>query len=575
MKSVLLWALLSLVWIDGFVAPPARAQGVDDLVFEHGRVVDGAGAPAFKADVAVRNGRIAAVGQLSEERKSKARRRIEASGLVVAPGFIDLLGQSEYNAMVDRRAASKITQGITTEITGEGASIAPLNARMVADGAATWKRYGLTPTWTNLAGYFAYFAKSPPTINLGTFVGLGGVRDLIIGQQDRRATVAELAAMEHQVARAMEEGALGVSTALQYVPDMYNSTEEIIAMARVAARYGGVYFTHQRSEEDRIDSSLDEVFRISKEAGIPANIWHLKTANRPNWGRMPKVLERLEAARSQGIDVAANQYPWPAASNGLDACLPPWIREGGRDALLKRLRDPALRARAKQDMDDAKASWENQWWGAGGAPGVLLASVLNPALKRYEGKTIEQIGKLQEKDPKDALLDLVVEDQAGSSCITFIMREDDVVAALKHRLVAFCTDSGAAAEDGIFSEEKSHPRAWASTARILGSYVRDQRLLPLEEAIRKMTSLAAARAQLRDRGLVKEGLAADLVAFDPLTVRDVATFADPLHYSVGIPYVAVNGQLVVDNNKITAARPGRILYGPGTRGHASRRNRGE
>jgi dihydroorotase/N-acyl-D-amino-acid deacylase len=485
--------------------------------------------------------------------------------LVVTPGFIDLLGQSEYNGLVDHRAASKITQGITTEVTGEGTSIAPINARMLADGADTWKRYGLKPTWTNLAGYFAYFAKSPPTINLATFVGLGGLRDLVIGQQDRRATPEELAAMERQVALAMEQGALGVSTSLQYVPDMYNSTEEIIAMAKVAAKYGGVYFTHQRSEEDRIDAALDEVFRIAKEAAIPANIWHLKTSNRHNWGRMPHVLERLEAARAQGLDVAANQYPWTAASNGLDACLPPWIREGGREALLKRLADPALRARAKHDMDDDQAAWENQWWGAGGGSGVLLSSVLKPELKQYEGKNIEEIAKLQGKDPRDAVMDLVFADRAGSSCITFVMREDDVVAGLKHRLVAFCTDSPAVAEDGIFSEEKSHPRAWASTARILGHYVRDEHTLPLEEAIRKMTSLPAARAQLKDLGLIKEGMSADLVAFDPLTVRDVATFADPLHYSVGFPYVAVNGQLVVDGGKITAARPGRILYGPGKR----------
>jgi dihydroorotase/N-acyl-D-amino-acid deacylase len=563
MKTVLLAMLLSLALLESHFVSSAPAAARDDLIFEHGHVVDGTGAPAFLADAAVRDGRITAIGSLSAERKSRARRRIDATGLVVAPGFIDLLGQSEYNALVDRRAASKITQGITTEVTGEGTSIAPLNARMLADGADTWKRYGLKPSWTNLAGYFAYFTKNPPTVNLGTFVGLGTVRDLVIGQQDRRATTTELAAMEHTVAQAMEDGALGVSTSLQYVPDMYNSTEEIVAMAKVAAHFGGVYFTHQRSEGDRIDTALDEVFRISKEAGIPANIWHLKTAYRENWGRMPHVLDRLEAARAQGLDVAANQYPWPAASNGLDACLPPWIREGGREPLLKRLADPALRARARQDMEDATASWENQWWGAGGASGVLLTAVLNPELKQYEGKTIEEIGKLQGKDPRDAVMDLVIADRANSGCITFIMREDDVVAGSKHRLVAFCTDSGASAEDGIFSEEKSHPRGWASTARILGKYVRDEHVLPLEEAVRKMTSLPAARAQLKDRGLLKEGMFADVVAFDPLTVREIATFADPLHYSVGFPYVAVNGQLVVDHGRITSARPGRILYGPG------------
>ncbi len=437
---------------------------------------------------------------------------------------------------------------------------------MLADGADTWKRYGLTPTWTNLAQYFAAFEKSPPTINLGTCVGLGGLRDFVIGKTNRPATPEEMQAMEDQVALAMEQGALGVSTALQYVPDMYFSTEEIVDLAKVAARYGGVYFTHQRSEEDRIDSSMDEVFRIAREAHIPANIWHLKTSNRHNWGKMPHVLSRLEAARAEGLDVAANQYPWPAASNGLDACLPPWIREGGREALLRRLADPALRARAKTDMDDDQASWENQWWGAGGAKGVLIASVLNPDLKNCEGKTIEEIAKAQNKDPRDVCMDIVAADHANATCITFVMREDDVVAALQHRLVAFCTDSPAMAEDGIFSEEKSHPRAWGSTARILGKYVRDEHALPVEEAIRKMTSLPAARTQLKGRGLLKEGMFADIVVFDPRTVRAASTFTDPLHYSVGFPYVAVNGQLVVDQGHITGARPGRILYGPGKPG---------
>jgi dihydroorotase/N-acyl-D-amino-acid deacylase len=558
-------SFLFLFCLNQIFVPLAQAQPADDLIFLGGRVVDGTGAPAFRADVAVRDGRIAAIGKLSSDRKDHARRRIDATNLVVAPGFIDLLGQSEYNALVDRRAASKITQGITTEVTGEGTSIAPINASMLADGADTWKRYGLTPTWTNLAGYFAYFENAPPTINLGTFVGLGGLRSLVIGGENRPATPQEIEAMQREVAFAMEQGALGVSTALQYVPDMYFSTEEIIPLAKVAASYGGVYFTHQRSEEDRIDSSLDEVFRIAREANIPANVWHLKTSNRHNWGRMPHVLERFETARAQGLDVAANQYPWPAASNGLDACLPPWIREGGRDALLKRLADPALRARAKKDMDDANATWENQWWGAGGAPGVLVAAALNPSLKNCEGKTIEEISKAQNKDPRDVVMDIVADDHANATCITFVMREDDIVAALKNRLVAFCTDSPAMAEDGIFSQEKSHPRAWGSTARILGKYVRDDHTLSLEEAVRKMTSFPAARAQLKARGLLKEGMFADIVAFDPATVRSASTFADPLHYAVGIPYVAVNGQLVVDNGKITDARPGRILYGPGKR----------
>ena len=370
-------------------AAPTSAPPPDDLVFEGGRVADGTGAPLFRADVAVRDGKVAAVGLLPGERKASAARRIDASGLVLAPGFIDLLGQSEYNALVDRRAYSKVTQGITTEVTGEGTSIAPVNARMVEDGADVWKRYGLRPDWTTLTGYFAHFRKTPPTINLGTFVGLGGIRDLVMGKDDRRATPAELAAMEREVEKAMDEGALGVSTSLQYVPDISFTNEEIVALAKVAARKGGVWFTHQRSESNRIDTSLDEVFRVAREAGIPADVWHLKTAYRRNWGRMPAVLARFEKARAEGLDVAANVYPWTAASNGLDACLPPWVREGGREKLLARLADAATRARVKREMAEESDTWENQWFGSGGAPGVLVSTVVNPALKRYEGKTLE------------------------------------------------------------------------------------------------------------------------------------------------------------------------------------------
>jgi N-acyl-D-amino-acid deacylase len=535
----------------------------DDLVFENGLVADGTGAPLFAADVAVRGDRIAAVGPLTPSRKALARRRVDASGLVLCPGFIDLLGQSEYVVLVDSRAASKITQGITTEVTGEGESIAPLNAAMLKDGEAQWAYYGVRPDFTTLAGYFGRFRRSPPTINLGTFVGLGGLRKFVIGTEDRRATPAELAAMEREVETAMKAGALGVSTSLQYVPDMYNSTEEIVAMAKVAARYGGVYFTHQRSEGNRIDASLDEVFRIAREARIPANIWHLKTASKRNWGQMPHVLARLEAARAGGLDVAANAYPWTAGSNGLDACLPPWVREGGKEKLVARLADPGVRARVKKEMAEDSDAWSNQWVGSGGASGVMLSSVLNPALKKYEGMMLEAIGKEMGVDPRDAVMDLVVADRGNSYCIIFMMSDDDVRAALRSRLVAFCTDSGASATDGILSKEKSHPRAWASTARILGTYVRDEKLLPLEEAIRKMTSLPAVRAQIQDRGLLKPGLKADVVAFSPAAVRAVATYADPLHYSEGFPYVAVNGQLVVDGGKITAARPGQLVLGPG------------
>ena len=533
-----------------------------DLLITGGRVVDGTGAPWFVADVGIRGGKIAAVGPLAGR---PAKKTLDARGMYVSPGFIDLLGQSEYNVLVDKRAASKITQGITTEVTGEGSSIAPLNDAMLAEGKDVYQRYGFTPDFRTLGGYFQTFERRGSAINLGTFVGAGTVRDFVIGKADRRATPEELAKMQEVVDQAMREGALGVSSSLQYVPDMYNSTDELIAMAKVAAKYGGAYFTHQRSEANAIDSSLDEVFRISKEAGIRSQIWHLKTAYKKNWGRMPAVLDRIAAARAEGIDVAANQYPYTAGSNGLDACLPPWIREGGRDALLKRLTDPKLREKAKADMLVDSDAWSNQYLGSGGPERVLVASVVNPSLKKYEGKTVAQMGAEEKKDPRDALIDLVIADRANTACIIFMMDEKDVRTALASPLVAFCTDSGAGAMDGIFSEEKSHPRGWASTARILGHYVRDEKVVRLEEAVRKMTSFPAEGAGLKDRGVLKVGMPADVVVFDLAKVQDLATYEEPRKYSAGYPYVAVNGVLVVDEGKITGAAPGQVLYGPGKR----------
>ena len=528
-----------------------------DLLFAGGRVVDGTGAPWYRADVCVIGDRIAAVGPPGDR---PARRRIDTSALVVAPGFIDMLGQSEYNVLVDGRAASKITQGITTEITGEGGSIAPVNARMVADGKETWAHYGVTPTWTTLSGYFAEFARRGSAINLGTFVGAGGVRNLVIGKDDRAATPEELKAMEAAVAQAMEDGAFGLSTSLIYVPDIYASTDEIIALARVAARYGGTYITHQRNEDDTIDQSLDEVFRIAREAKIPAEIYHLKTAGKENWGEMPAVLKRIEAARAEGLDVSADQYPWTASSNNLDASLPVWVREGGADKLVARLSDPATRARAREDfLKEHAGMWPEH------AGEILITSVLNPELKKYEGQTIADIAKAEAKDPADVIMDIVIADKGNTGRVTFGMSEDDVRAALVHPLVSFCTDSGAMAEDGILSQEKSHPRAWASAPRILGKYVRDEKVLSLEQAVWRMTSLPASRMRLPDRGIVRPGMAADLVAFDPDRVRERSTYTDPTHYSEGIPYVAVNGQLVVDDGRITKARPGRILKGPGAK----------
>lgn len=549
------------------LALSAAAAAADpcDLLITGGRIVDGTGAPWFRGDVCVLDGRIHAIQTPGKLAGRPAKRTIDATGLVVSPGFIDLLGQSEYSVLVDPRAASKITQGITTEITGEGDSIAPTNERRIAEGEDSWKHYGVRPDWTDLEGYFRAFEKTRPAINLGTLVGAGGVRDLVIGKENRPATPAEQAQMEALVDTAMQQGAFGLSTSLQYVPGRYASTAEIVALAKVAAKYGGVYFTHQRSEQREIDASMAEVMTIAREAAIPTNIWHFKTACRENWGRMPEMLAKVAAARAAGLDVAANQYPWPAAANSLVANLPPWAQAGGTEATLARLRDPAERAKIKAAIRSDDPSWENQFRCAGGASGVLVAGVLAPEMAAASGKTIAELAREKNIDPEDALFDLLVADRLNTSNILFIMDDKDVETALADPFVAFCTDSPAGATDGILAEPGSHPRGWGSAARILGHYVREKKLLSLEEAVRKMTSLPASRAGLQARGILRPGMKADLVLFDPETVGTRATYTDPNHYADGIPYVAVNGQLVVDGGKLTAARPGVVLRGPGYR----------
>ncbi len=544
--------------------PQSPAPADFDIVISNGRIVDGTGAPWFRGDVGLQGDRIKAIGNLSA---ASTRRRIDASNLVVAPGFIDMLGQSEFCVLVDNRAASKITQGVTTEVTGEGTSIGPINERMIEEASPVYKAFGIVADWRTLGEYFRRLdERTHPAINLASFVGAGGVRNYVVGEDNRSATPQELERMKGLVAQAMEQGALGLSSSLQYMPDRFATTDELIALAGVAARYGGVYLTHQRSEGNQGFESLQEVFTIAEKAGVPTEIWHLKVAYKANWGKMPEVLARIEAARAAGLDITANQYPYIRASNGLDSCLPLWVREGGVDKTLARLKDPAQRERIKKEMDDPTVTaWENQWFGSGGGEGVLLVSVLNKDLKKYEGLNVAEIGRRLGKDPRDVVLDFVTADRGRSACVTSIMSEDDVRAALKHPLVSVCTDSEAVAEDGPLSGSKSHPRAWGSFPRILGKYVREEKLLRLEEAVRKMTSLPASRVGIRDRGILRPGMMADVAVFDPATVRDVATFEDPNHYSVGMKYVFVNGRPVVAEGRITAERPGRALRGPGYR----------
>jgi dihydroorotase/N-acyl-D-amino-acid deacylase len=541
---------------------PARSpQEPFDVLITNGRVVDGTGAPWVRADVGVIGDRIAAIGQLAGR---EAKTRVDASNLVVSPGFIDMLGQSEFNVLADPRAASKITQGITTEITGEGGSIAPLNDALVRSAQPQYDRFKVTLDFRTLGEYFARLETNRPALNIGTFVGAGGLRAYVMGNGQKSASADDIEAMKKLVDQAMRQGALGVSTSLQYVPGRFASTDEIVELAKVARQHGGIYISHQRSESGQIMQSLDEVFAVAERANIPAEVWHLKTAYKANWGRMPEVLKHFEAARARGLDVTANMYPYDRASNGLDACLPLWVREGGLDAMLQRLNDPSLRDRIKRDMDDPNAKdWENQWYGSGGGAGVMVSTVLDPSLRKWEGKNLVEIGKEMGKDPRDAAMDLVIADRGETSVIISIMREDDVRLALSNPMISIGTDSGARAEDGPWSESKSHPRAWGSFPRILGKYVRDEKLITLEDAVRRFTSRPAMRVGITDRGILRPGMKADITIFNPQTIHDVSTYVDPTHYSVGVEHVFVNGKAVVSGGKITDQRPGEPIRGPG------------
>lgn len=549
-----------------FFAGLTVAQRQDyDFLISGGRIVDGTGAPWVVGDIGIAGDRIVAMGDLS---KTSARKRVDATGLVVSPGFIDVQGQSEFNVLIDNRAASKITQGVTTEITGEGSSIAPLNDHLrkqpdfyANDEAA--QKFAVKLDWASLGEYFKHFERTRSAINLGTFIGAGGLRNYVMGSVNRSTSVAELEQMRRLMSDAMKDGAFGISSALEYVPDTFASTDEIVELAKVARQYGGVYFTHQRSESDAIFTSLDEVFAISERARISATIWHLKAAYYENWGKMPEVLRRIEAARARGIDVAASVYPYTRGSNALISAFPPWATEGGVDQMTVRLKDPAQRERIKKEMDEPSTTWENEWRGSGGASGVMLVGIMNPELTKYEGMTMEEIGRQMGKDPKDAAMDIAIADRGHTSQIISIMDEADVRAAVSHPMVTYGSDSEAQAEDGPLSKSKAHPRAFGTFPRILGLYVREQNTMRMEEAVRKMTSLAASRVGLLDRGILRPGTFADITVFNAQTIKDVATFQDPMHYSVGVKYVFVNGRPVVWDGAITEERPGRPLRGPG------------
>jgi len=531
-----------------------------DLIIRNGHIIDGTGNPWYAADVAVSGDRLAAIGDL---REAHAKREIDAKGRIVAPGFIDMLGQSEVSLLLDNRSLSKLSQGITTEITGEGGSIAPQNEKTIAPQKPFLDHYKLTIDWTTLDGYFRRLEKQGTPLNIGTYVGSAQVREAVIGDDDRAPTPAELGQMKVLVEQAMKDGALGLSSALIYPPNIYAKTDELIALAQVASKYGGLYATHMRSEGASEMPALAEAMRIGREANLPVEIFHLKVSGKPRWGSMKNVVAAIQLARDSGLDIAADMYPYTAGATALASALPPWVADGGVQKLLERLKDPAIRARIKKDLAGDHPDWENLFYDCGGASGVLISSVQNPELKQFEGKTVEDVAKSWEKSPEDTLMDFVLADNAQTGAIYFMASEEDLRIGLSQPWTSIGLDAGEMSLDGPIYEPHTHPRAMGSMPRFLGRYVRDEHLLSLEAAIRKITSLPAQREHLESRGLLKPGYFADITIFDPATIIDHATFTKPDQLSDGIDFTIVNGQVEYDHGKLTGATAGRILRGRG------------
>ena len=537
----------------------AQSPAAFDLVIANGHIIDGTGSPWYSGDVGIRDGRIAAIGNLAD---APRKRTIDAAGKVVAPGFLDMLGQSELTILVDPRLPSKIFQGITTEITGEGDSVAPLNDAMVRSNRRVFEHFRITPDWRTLRQYFARLEKQGIGINVADYVGATQVRRMILGDDDKQPAPEQLEQMKSLVREAMKDGAVGLSTSLQYAPAPYAKTEELIALAAEAGKFGGIYATHMRSEGDTVLEAVDEALRIGREGHVPVEIWHIKVAGKNNWGRMPEVVAKINAARAAGADVSANTYAYTAWFNDFSAFVPPWAHDGGNDKLVERLKDPAMRQRIRQDMLTPSHEWDNEWQEIPGPDAIMIGAVKNPKLQPLQGKRLSEIATLWHKDPVDALFDFLIEDPNASVAV-FGMSQPDVTLALQQPWVSIDNDSEGTSPEGILGQDHPHPRAYGTFPRILAKYVREEKVLTLEDAIRKFSALPAQRMRLTDRGVLKAGMWADIVVFDPATVRDRATFDNPNQLSEGMEFVLVNGVPVIDQGKMTGAFPGKVLRGAG------------
>ena len=541
---------------------PSPARADFDVIIRGGTVYDGTGAEPRQIDVAIRGDRIVALGDF---KSAKAKTVVDAKGLAVAPGFINMLSWSTESLIQDGRSQSEIRQGVTTEIMGEGESMGPVNDRVREHMLRAQADIKYDIKWNTLAEYLQYLEKRGISCNVVSFIGATTIREYAIGFEDKPPTPEQLDQMRDLVRKEMEAGALGIGTSLIYPPAFYAKTDELIELCKVAANYQGKYISHMRSEGSRLLEALDELIRISREAKIPAEVYHIKASGRENWGKEDQLLERIEAAQKEGLKITADMYTYTAAGTGLDACLPPWSEDGGYPALFKRLRDPATREKIKAEVQKPTNSWENLYLDAGGPEHILLVAFKSEKLKPLTGKTLAEVARMRGKDPIDTAMDLIAEDESRVGTLYFLMDEDNVKKEIAKPWISFGSDEASQAPEPPFTKSNPHPRAYGNFARVLGKYVRDEKVVQMAEAIRRLSGLPATNLGLDHRGFLKEGMFADVVVFDPATIADRATFDKPHQYAVGMKHVFVNGVQVIKDGEHTGAKPGRALWGPGKR----------
>jgi N-acyl-D-amino-acid deacylase len=543
--------------------PPSPEAAPYDVILRGGTIYDGSGGEPFVADVALRGDTLAAIGALPDAR---GRLEVDARGLAVAPGFINMLSWATESLLVDGRSQSDLRQGVTLEIFGEGSSMGPLNPAMRQEMIEQQGDLKFDVPWTTLGEYLEHLERRGIAPNVASFAGATTVRIHELGYADRAPTPEELERMRALVRQAMEEGALGVGSSLIYAPAAYAKTDELIALAKAAAGYGGMYITHMRSEGSRLLEALDEAITIGREGGLPVEIYHLKAAGQRNWGKLDEALARIEQARQSGLRVTADMYPYTAAATGLDAAMPTWVQEGGQKAWEQRLKDPAIRQRVMREMTTPSGDWENFFLAAGSPENILLVGFKSAALKPLTGKTLAQVAALRGKSPEETAIDLVIEDGSRISTVYFLMSEDNIRRQLALPYMSICSDMESVAAEGVFLKSSIHPRAYGSFARVLGHYSRDVKVFPLQEAVRRLTSLPAENLRLERRGRLKPGHFADVVVFDAAKIQDHATFDKPHQYATGVRHVFVNGVQVLRDGEPTGATPGRALRGPGWKG---------